>query len=60
MLDSLLIYEEQFYVYGDSVYFMKPWMQVGYFRTLAGPIATEYSAAMKSTLEAVELSYKDL
>lgn len=60
MQHSLMIEGEQFYVYGDNGFVMRPWMQIGFAPSLAGPYESMYNSAMSSAREAVEWSYKDL
>lgn len=54
--NPLLIGEKRFYVYGDSNFVMRPWIQVGYSQTLGRPNETMYNAAISSSQQAVEWS----
>lgn len=46
--------------YVDYAFVIRPWMQVGYAQRLAGSYESMYNAAMSSSREAVEWSYKNL
>jgi hypothetical protein len=51
---------EQFCIYGDGAYLMRPWLQVGFGRQSATPEQLQYNAEMSAARVAVEWSYKDL
>lgn len=57
--ETLLIDAQQFYIYGDPAFVLRPWMQVGFNRAFATPAQHTFNAAMSSAREAVEWSYKD-
>lgn len=56
----LIIEEEQYYVFGDDAYILRPWFQVSYSRLTATPAQNKFNTEMSSMREAVEWSYKDL
>lgn len=50
----------QFYIFGDSAYLLRPWMQRPFFRELATLDEKLFNTAMSSVRVAVEHNYKDL
>lgn len=60
MLQSLLVDDTQYYVYGDPAFVMRPWLQVGFPCNVGGVVEEQFNSAMSSAREAVEWSYKDL
>lgn len=58
--NSLLIDGQQFYIYGDQAYMIRPWLQVAFSRAWASEQQIQFNTAMSSVRETVEWSYKDL
>lgn len=57
--ETLLIGGDQFYIYGDAAFLLRPWMQVGFNRAFATPPQLMFNSAMSAAREAVEWNYKD-
>lgn len=57
--ETLLIDGEQFYIYGDAAFLLRPWIQVGFNRAFATPPQLIFNSAMSASREAVEWNYKD-
>lgn len=51
---------QQFYVYGNSAFIMRTWMQIAFNRSVATIAKNLFNNAMSSAREAVEWGYKDV
>lgn len=51
---------EQYHLYADAAYVMRPWLQVAYPRETATPEQMVYNASMNAARTSVEWSYKDV
>lgn len=58
--EALEIDLEQFYIYADQAYMIRPWLQVGYNRAWASPQELAHNSAMNAARTAVEWTYKDV
>lgn len=58
--DNMYIAGIQYYIYGDSAYLLRPWMQLPYFRDMATAEQVGFITAMSKVRVAVEHNYKDL
>lgn len=47
-------------MYENSGFVIRPWMQIGYAQSLAGPYEFMYNSGMSSAQEVPEWSYKNL
>ena len=58
--DCLQIDGEQFYIFADKAYILRPWMQVGFDSTTATVEQQMFNTEMCKVREAVEWSYKEI
>lgn len=57
--DFLLVNQEYFYIFGDSAYLLRPWMQRPLSRDLEKPNQLLFNTAMNDVRVSVEQNYKD-
>lgn len=57
---SLTIGDEQYYIYGDLAYVLRPWMVCPYYTARATPEQQMFNLAMSAVRVSVEHNYKDL
>lgn len=58
--DGLMIGGNQYCLYGDAAYVVRPWLQTAFNRVGATPEQSVYNARMSAVREAVEWTYKDV
>lgn len=58
--ESLLIGEVQYYVYGDSAYVLRAWLQIGFDGHHLTPAEKEFTTVMSQMRVAVEWTFKDV
>lgn len=58
LYDELLINGEEFFIYGDAAFLIRPGLKVGFNRAFSTPEKLAFNAAMSVDLEAVEWGYK--
>lgn len=58
--EALLIDGEYYYIYGDSAYMLRPWMQRPFQHGLCSAQEAIFNAAMSAVRVTVEHSYKDI
>eukprot|EP00171_Calliarthron_tuberculosum_P004173 IDg4173t1 len=59
-VEVLLIDQEQYYIYGDQAYVVRPWLQTAYRRSSATTAELTHNKAMNNARVAVEWSYGEL
>lgn len=57
---SLHVEGQQYYIYGDPAYILRPWLQVAFSRTFATPEQLLVNKTMSAVRVSVEHSYKDM
>ena len=60
MQNAFVIDGTQYYIYGDSAYLLRPWMQRPFVREFATPAQLEFNTAMSALRILVEHNYRDL
>lgn len=58
--DNLVIYGDQYYIYGDQANVLLPWMQMTFPCAISAPKKLIYNQAMTEARESVEWSYKGI
>ncbi|KAK1860396.1 hypothetical protein I4F81_002985 [Pyropia yezoensis] len=59
LASALLIEGQRYYVYGDTAYFIRPWLQAA-FQGILTPQQEAFNASMKVPRTAVEWGFKDV
>ena len=57
---SLHVQGQQYYIYGDPAYILRPWLQVAFSRAFATPEQQFLNKTMSAVRVSVEHSYKDM
>lgn len=57
---ALNIYGQQYFIYGDPVYFLRPWLQIGFYRSFSNPASLLHNKHTSAVRVSVEHSYNDL
>lgn len=58
--DSLLIGGDQYYIYEDSSSVLRPWLQVGFYRSFYTASELMFNQYMSSAIVEDEWNYKDI
>ena len=58
--DTMSINGEQYYLYGDPAYVLRPWLQKGFTGANLTPEQREFNSSMSPLRESVELGNKDI
>jgi nuclease HARBI1 len=60
LANSLLIQNQQYYIYGDSAYALRPYLQVAFRGADISPEQLEFNTSMNTVRTAVEWMFKDI
>lgn len=58
--EALFIDDEYYYIYGESAYMLRPWMQRPFIHWFCSPQEAVFNATMSAVRVTVEHSYKDI